>query len=381
MTPDTQRSPAKPLKNVGNALILFALFSGGLHLLQLTDFGAKVWFSLGVWAYLLPVVPAIGALASKNPIDIPLEKMGEFAAVIAAAYYLTVTMAKLSGTALWIPQELRTMVNVLVSLLGEGVFNYVGNLKKTAGFQALRRSKQSPGAHGKTRSGIVAAPVPSTEQPCQTEEAVREERQEQEKREGEMDELSRKVDKRFFRRGLVCFGFALLFFSIFMVLRARCVKGFDVRDWLAEQMRENSRELPLPKEIVLPPGSTPGILQMGQYEYHIPEFVDVQRQQVYLPLFFPEKIRREIESAGKREDMDGLTYELAYEPNDLFDAIEKQAFWQVAYSNICFLVLDAAIVMATTAGMACFFEFAALLGSILGEMGAASAAIQTGPCV
>jgi hypothetical protein len=60
--------------------------------------------------------------------------------------------------------------------------------------------------------------------------------------------------------------------------------------------------------------------------------------------------------------MDGLTYVLAYEPNELFDAIEKEAAGPVAFTNCLFLFLDGTIVTLAAVGLACFFNLATVVG-------------------
>jgi hypothetical protein len=309
-------------------------------------------------------------------------RAGEFLVVGLGAYLASRTLARLSGTALWVPAEWREAIDIIVGALGGAVF--VG-VRSFLNFY-------NPGVPlfetGATKR-ITAA---------QAEKALR----------------AREIkERRKKKNDLWILGFSVLFIllalvtlGLFMWLRASCVIAFDTRDWLETQRLQNSVDrardlqtlnspklkadlmpLELKKDVEIDPDKMP----------HIPPFVDLERQEVYLPLPFllrkvhiaPDdseedvpttrstattkmvKIRvtlgEYLEDLGKANDTDGLRYMLANEPDHLFDIIEKQASLQVTETNWLFLGLDTTIIVLFAVGLAGSFDVPSALGDALGR--------------
>ena len=267
-----------------------------------------------------------------------VKRLGEFLVIATGAYFLARSLARLSGIALWVPEEWRNTVDVLTATLGGSVF-------------------------------VAAQAVLDFYNPGISERARKQDKH-----------IRKQRQIKILLIAVLAILLALVSLAGFMRLRAACVVAFDPRDWLAKQRLQNSFDarddanklatnggtlLPLLENDPGKPETTRSVPNPDQLA-HIPEFVDIKRQVVYLPIRYPTHLNEYICHVTKSTGIDGLTYMLANEPDRLFDILEKQGTKQMAETNWMFLILDVLIVVFFSIGLSCSYDVASTLGGVIG---------------
>jgi hypothetical protein len=96
--------------------------------------------------------------------------------------------------------------------------------------------------------------------------------------------------------------------------------------------------------------------------FHIPEFVYIERQQVYLPLCIPPDMLAEVDKEAKDVGEDPLTYELTQNAGVFLAELEDKDQLRIGLTNCLFLALDACIVAFTALGFGFLFDYASAIG-------------------
>ena len=259
-------------------------------------------------------------------------RSAEFIVAGVGAYFAARTLARLSGTALWVPKEWREAIDVLTGALGGTVFVTVRLLTE-----------------------VWNPPVPAAEVSG--------------KRRLEAETRRKKKTLGILLASVFFIILALGALGAFMRLRTACVVPFDPRDWLAQQKLHNALDASADAKRLAVAGATsePAGEPYPDNTLHVPEFVDLERQKVYLPMRYPDALDTYLKNLGKANDADGLTFMLAHEPDHLFDIIEKQASPQVTETNWKFLKLDATIIVLFAIGLAGSFDIPSAVGDWLGR--------------
>ena len=296
-----------------------------------------------------------------------MQKLGGTPLTAAGGWLSSHELGRLSGTALWLPIEWRTVVNLSVGALAGAVFGltqaWLDHRLKSRSDPALAKALPRPaGGEGPTDGRAAATgPADPADGPSDRESTLHK-------------VFANRMALRFCVAAVVVLG-------LFMAVKDYCVVPFDARDWLAEQRLANLQDqqadgqqrvaatrpsagaaaaAPVTESIRVSPSLTVADPSKTVYA---PEFVDLERNQVYLPLWFPTDVRDYLRRLGTANSDGGVHAALALEPDHLFDMISTQATLQVGVTNCLFLLLDSLFVGLAAAALACTFD---KMGSLIG---------------
>ena len=275
---------------------------------------------------------------------IPWPRVAEMVLTVAAGWAASQKLARLSGTSLWVPAEWRVAIGVTVTALGTGVF---GAIRARPEWKPPRPPADAP--------PDVAPPDVAA---------------------AEVAAGRAKVEAHKHREAVLAVWMlvgAVVALALFMVLKTVCVVPFDPRDWLDHQRVADARAAADAQTAVLPtpgrpraepaPAATPpNPTATSDDRPFVPEFVDLDRRQVYLPLWYPADLSAYLHRLSASTGDDGLHYMLAHEPDHLFDVLSTRATAQVAVTNCLFLILDALFVCLSTAAAAYTFDALSAIG-------------------
>ncbi len=101
----------------------------------------------------------------------------------------------------------------------------------------------------------------------------------------------------------------------------------------------------------------------------VPSFVDVERGTVYLPALLPDALEAKIAAAERAPDnhgqLDGISYLLAYAPDELFDELTVNGRGALAWTTLLFLLLHLSILVAVSVALGLTFAPASALGKLV----------------
>ncbi len=277
----------------------------------------------------------LDAVAAKGLGRAQWPRIGEAALTIVGGYFFSLLLARLSGTALWVPATLRVTVNVIVGSLAGALFARL--------------------------QGRADADAPAAAPPGADEAAVR-------------DAKQRRAAYTWplYRRAFWLFLAAAVLVGVFLGLRTACVVHFDPRDWVAQQRLQDRLDdaddqaqlrAAVKRNGGMPAEAAPAAAAARDDPAKL-EFVDVDQEQVYLPLWYPARLAAYIHRLDQTTG-DGLHYMLTREPDHLFDMLATQAAGPMIFTTILFYVLNGFIVCLAFAGLAYTFDVRSAVGGAL----------------
>jgi hypothetical protein len=237
------------------------------------------------------------------------------AAGAPATLYFSHTLLKLSGSALWLPPEWRRSIEVLATLLGTTIFAWL-----------LHAS-----------SGPFPAAELDGNKPAEVVGQVH---------------LSRQGSRqRRFGLALAWIAGFAVFLSAYMMLRGACVYPFSrYAEWRDQEAKMEAAAARRGEK----PTSQP-----------IPQFIDTERGELFLPLWFPPEQREYFTRMRDEHFQDGLMYVLDHEPDRIIDWLreDRACRLRLNVTALLFLLLHLGIVVcfAAGAGYACLIGAATYL--------------------
>lgn len=234
-----------------------------------------------------------------------------------ATYLVAVGLARLSGTALWLPREWRESIGIFSAMIGMGVFQLAQMHVKAMQRQAAAR----PSEQRDDRRPLVLAIV----------------------------------------YALSALGVLLLY----MQLRGATVRNWDLRQWYETELKlQNDTHIDLLKQQVeirrlqeqVPGAATlPTITssvdpKQGGLWGGVPDFIDLARQEIYLPLWYPSTEEAYLNGLAADFGEEGITYALKHEPDRVIDWLGNTWRTPLNVTSGLFLVLHTMIIICFAAG-------------------------------
>jgi len=229
-----------------------------------------------------------------------------------AIWLISRQLSRLSGSALWLPSEWRQSIGFFATMLGMVIFQLViVHTKEIHGAKAPSAKND----HG-NKEGLVKATI-----------------------------------------WIVA---AIILLAFYMGLRSQTVHGWDMRQWYEQdaQLEQTARA---EGDLAVPAGTQTGSPAEAKDGGAVngpwgrpPDFIDLERREIYLPLWFPNNHgeRDYLERMGEMHQADGMSYLLETEPDRVIGWLNGP--WRPALNmtSILFLLIHSAIIVCFAAAYA-----------------------------